>query len=100
MIALYQSVDMLKHKFGSKFISRAATSILLTDEKTMLTEQEESYAEKEQRRKAEIKQKQKQIREELKKFYNEKRKQEKELEKTKITLYEEDVYTPVYKKAV
>jgi DNA polymerase-4 len=99
MIALYQSVDILKHKFGSKFISRAATSILLTDEKMILTEQEESYTEKEQRRKSEIKQKQKQIREELKAFYTEKRKKEKELEKTKSIINQEDVYAPVYKKS-
>jgi DNA polymerase-4 len=97
MIALYQSVDMLKHKYGSKFISRAATSISLTDEKTILTEQEESYAEKEQKRKTEIKAKQKQIREELKEFYTEKRRKEKE--QTKTNLYQEDVYAPVYKKS-
>jgi DNA polymerase-4 len=97
MIALYQSVDMLKHKYGSKFISRAATSISLTDEKAILTEQEESYAGKEQKRKTEIKAKQKQIREELKEFYTEKRRKEKE--QTKTNLYQEDVYAPVYKKS-
>ena len=97
MITLYQSVDMLKHKYGSRSISRAATSILLTDEKTMLTEQEESYAEKERKRKAEIKQKQQQVREELKKFYTEKRRKEKEEEKTKNIIYPEEMYEPVYK---
>jgi DNA polymerase-4 len=98
MIALYQSVDMLKHKFGSKFISRAATSIALNDEKIMLSEHDESSVDKEKRLKAETKARQKQIRDELRNFYTEKRKKEKEMDKVKNIPDQEDVYTPVYKK--
>jgi DNA polymerase-4 len=97
MISLYQSVDVVKHKFGAKSISRAATSILLTDEKSMLTEQDESIEQKEKNQKAAIKEKQKQIRTELKKVYSEKRKLEKEQEKAAAVTQQEDVFRPVYK---
>lgn len=97
MISLYQSVDMLKQKFGSKSISRAATSIVLTDEKSILTEQDESYIRMEQKQKETTRAKQKQIRAELKNFYTEKRRIQKEEEKEKATINQEDVYMPVYK---
>ena len=98
MISLYQSVDVLKHKFGSKSISRAATAIALVDEKGMLTEQDESYLQKEQKRKAATKARQQEIRAELKKKYTEKRRIQKEEDQVKAIAYEEDVFMPVCKK--
>lgn len=96
MVSLYQSVDKLKHKFGSKFISRAATAIALTDEKNILSEQDEDPGIKETKRKTEVKAGQKRIREELKKYYTGKK--EKEGKKTAAPLFVEDVFTNVYRK--
>jgi hypothetical protein len=88
----------LKHKYGSKLLSRAATSTNLTDEKHLLLEQELSPEEKDQHRRAAAKVKQQQIRTELKQLYSTKRKEEKETKSEATELTQEEVFTPVYRK--
>ncbi len=100
MISLYQSVDVLKHKYGSKFLSRAATSTILTDEKHLLLEQEQPPQKREEHRLAETKARQKKVRDELKQFYSNKRKEDKnkETDSTMTVENDEEVFTPVYRK--
>lgn len=55
MIALYQAVDQMKHKFGSRYLSKAVTCTRLTDEVKLLQGEEESLAVKEAQLSAEKK---------------------------------------------
>lgn len=47
LIALYQAVDQVKHKFGSHLLSKAVTCTRLTDEAKLLQQEEEPAAVKE-----------------------------------------------------
>ncbi|RYD88722.1 MAG: hypothetical protein EOP50_18635, partial [Sphingobacteriales bacterium] len=98
MISLYQSVDILKQKFGSAAISRAAAAITLTHEQDLLRYPEDSLQEKELKMKQALKEKQKKIRAELATSYAAE-KQERQ-SRQPLTLVEEDVFTPVYRKSV
>lgn len=98
MVSLYQSMDTLKSRFGSRLISRAATAIHLTDEKNILAEQEEQPWEREQKRKAAVKHKQQALRKELKARYTAEKKAEQEAQAANTTEVPVDVFLPVYRK--
>lgn len=66
-IALYQAVDELKHKYGSRYLSKAVTSLKLSDELQALHEPEEPLSSKEARLKDEKKKNRKPYLSELRK---------------------------------
>ncbi len=53
LISLYQAVDQMKHKFGSRYLSKAVTCTRLTDEIKILKGEEDSLVLKEARLSAE-----------------------------------------------
>ncbi len=72
MISLYQAVDQMKHKYGSRYLSKAVTCTQLTDEVKLLQQEDEPVAIKEARLRAEKKNKRKPYIFELRKKQTEK----------------------------
>lgn len=97
MISLYQAVDLLKHKFGSRFVSHAVTCLPRIDEYKILSEQKDPAGVREAKLLSGKKKKKALLLEERKAYYKQKREEERIEEQKNTPALQEDTFVPVYK---